>query len=42
VRQVVSQIRARSAIIRDLEKRDKLVVRGALYHLETGKVEFFE
>lgn len=42
VRQVVSQIRARSGIVRDLEAQGKLVVRGALYHLETGKVEFLQ
>lgn len=42
VRQVVSQIRARSSILRDLEAQGKLVVRGALYHLETGKAEFLQ
>ncbi len=42
VRQVVSQIRARSSIVRDLEAQGKLVVRGALYHLETGKVKFLQ
>jgi carbonic anhydrase len=42
VKLVVSQIRSKSSLIRDLEKQHKLVVRGALYHLDTGKVEFFE
>ena len=42
VRQVVSQIRSRSTLLRDLEKRQQLVIRGALYHLDTGKVEFLD
>ncbi len=42
VKQVVSQIRSRSPILRDLEKQNKIVIRGALYHLDSGKVEFFD
>lgn len=42
VRQVVSQIRSRSSILHDLEKRQQLVIRGAIYHLDSGKVEFLE
>ena len=40
VKHVVAQIRARSSIVRDLESQGALTVRGAIYHLETGKVEF--
>lgn len=42
VKQVVSQIRIQSPIIRTLEKNQRLAVKGALYHLDTGKVEFFD
>jgi carbonic anhydrase len=42
VKQVVAQIRAQSSIIRDLEHQGKLVIAGGLYHLNTGKVEFFQ
>lgn len=40
VRDVVSDIRTQSPIIRKLEQQGKLTVRGAIYHLDTGRVEF--
>jgi len=40
VRQVVSQIRAQSPLIRKLEKNGKLIIVGGLYHLDTRKVEY--
>ena len=42
VRQVVSQIRTQSPLIRKLEKDGKLIIVGGLYHLETRKVEFLD
>lgn len=42
VKMVVSQIRSRSSIIRDLERQGKLTIQGGLHHLDTGKVEFFQ
>lgn len=42
VKLTVARIRAQSSIIRDLEKQGKLVIAGGLYHLNTGKVEFFQ
>lgn len=41
VKLVVSQIRSQSTILRDLERDGKVVITGALYHLDTRKVEFF-
>lgn len=42
VRLVVSQLRSQSPVLADLEKRGKLVIRGAVYHLDTGRVEFLD
>ena len=42
VKMVVSQIRSRSSILRDLERQGKLTIQGGLHHLDTGKVEFFQ
>lgn len=40
VRLVVSQIRAQSPLIKNLEREGKLVIAGGIYHLNTRKVEF--
>lgn len=42
VKMVVSQIRSRSSLIRDLERQGKLTIQGSLHHLDTGKVDFFQ
>lgn len=42
VKLVVSQIRSRSSILRDLERQGKLTIQGGLHQLDTGKVEFFQ
>ena len=42
VKMVVSQIRSRSSLIRDLERQGKLTIQGGLHHLDTGKVDFFQ
>lgn len=42
VKMVVSQIRSRSSILRDLERQGKLTIQGGLHHLDTGKVDFFQ
>lgn len=41
VRLVVSQIRSRSPLIKNLEREGKLLIAGGIYHLDTRKVEFF-
>lgn len=42
VKLVVHQLRSESALLRKLEQQGKLAIVGALYHLDTGRVEFFE
>lgn len=42
VKLVVSQIRSRSSLIRDLERQGKLTIQGGLHDLNTGKVEFLQ
>lgn len=42
VRDVVSGIRSQSPIIRKLEQQGKLTVRGAVYHLDTRRVELLD
>lgn len=42
VRDVVTGIRRQSPIIRKLEQQGKLTIRGAVYHLDTGRVEFLD
>jgi carbonic anhydrase len=42
VRDTISDIRARSQIITDLESSGRLMVVGAMYDISTGKVRFFE
>ncbi len=41
VRQVVAAIRSQSPILAKLEREGKLAITGGIYHLETGRVEFF-
>lgn len=42
VHHTIEQIREKSAIIADLEKEEKIKIVGGLYHVETGKVIFYE
>lgn len=42
VKQVVAQLRAKSAILRSLERQGSITIIGALYDLETGRVQFFD
>ncbi len=38
----ISQIRERSAILRNLEAEGRIMIAGALYDVETGEVSFFD
>jgi carbonic anhydrase len=40
VRLTVERIRERSTVLADLEKQGKLLIAGAMYHLNGGRVEF--
>jgi carbonic anhydrase len=40
VKQSVATIRAKSTTLRKLEKEGKIAIIGAMYHLDTGRVEF--
>ena len=42
VKYVTQLIRQRSTILRDLERQGKLQITAGIYHLDTGKVEFFD
>ena len=42
VHNTVSQIRKRSSIIKNLEKEGKIKIVGAMYDMDSGKVEFFD
>lgn len=42
VKHVVAQLRSKSPILRSLEQQGKLKIVGALYHIETGRVQFFD
>jgi len=41
VKLMVSQIRKDSPILKDMEDNGEIKIVGAMYHIETGKVEFF-
>lgn len=41
VKHVIKLMRSQSPIIHDLERQGKLLIMGALYHLDSRKVEFF-
>lgn len=38
----INQIREKSTLLRDLEKKGRINIVGAFYEVETGKVSFFE
>ena len=40
VRNTISQIRAKSEILKDMEKKGEIKIVGAFYTLRTGKLEF--
>ncbi len=42
VKLVVAQIRAQSSVMQKLEHEGKIIITGALYHLDTREVEFFD
>jgi len=42
VKLMVSKIRNDSPILKDMEANGEIKIVGAMYHLETGKVEFFD
>ncbi len=41
VKMVVTQLRAQSEVLRKLEQEGKLIIKGGIYHIDTGRVEFF-
>ncbi len=42
IKHTIQQIRKKSKILRDLEKRKEIGIAGGLYDVETGEVRFFE
>jgi carbonic anhydrase len=42
IKLTIQQIRSKSEILYDLEKREEINILGALYDIETGKVRFYE
>lgn len=42
VRLTIDQIRKKSTLLNSLEKEGKIIIIGAFYEVETGKVSFFE
>jgi carbonic anhydrase len=42
VRLVIEKIREKSTLLNSLEKEGKIIIIGAFYEVETGKVSFFE
>ena len=38
----IREIRERSAILREMEENGKIKIVGAMYHIDSGKVEFYE
>ncbi|WP_328592379.1 carbonic anhydrase, partial [Yersinia rochesterensis] len=42
VKNTMNEIRKNSQIIKKLEKEGKVKIVGSMYHLNGGKVEFFE
>lgn len=42
VRESIADIRAQSTTLRKMEKEGKIIIVGAMYHLDTGRVEFLQ
>lgn len=42
VKLAIKEIREKSSILNEMEKEGKIIIVGAMYDLETGKVEFFQ
>ena len=42
VKLAIKEIRAKSTILNEMEIKGEIMIVGAMYDLETGKVEFFK